>query len=110
MAIGYQAGVAVGVKEARAYFEEAERRMRRDFEGMVRFHDLAQRGAISLPQTVMNGKALYVGKGGQLALRGLKRIQITVSPRFKAGAGAEAFPVGSADVTVRGRTPVPSKA
>lgn len=105
----YQAGVAVGVKEARAYFEEAERRMRRDFEGMVRFHDLAQRGAISLPQTIMNGKALYVGKGGQLALRGLKRIQITVSPRFKAGAGAEAFPVGSADVTVRGRTPVPSK-
>lgn len=106
---GYQAGVSVGVKEASAYFEEAERRMRRDFEGMVRFHDLAQRGAVSLPQTVMNGKALYVGKGGQLALRGLTRIQITVSPRFKAGAGAEAFPVGSADVTVRGRTPVPSK-
>lgn len=103
----YKSGQAVGIKEARAYFEEAERRMRRDFEGMVRFHDLARKGAISLPQTVMNGKALVVSRDGQVALRGLKRIQLTVSPRFKAGAGADAFPVGSADVTVRGLAQAP---
>jgi len=99
---GYKAGLAVGVAEARAYFEEAERRMRRDYEGMVRFHDLLRRGAVSLPQSVTTGKALVVRANGQIALRGMKRIEITVSPRFQQSAGADAFPVGSADVTMRG--------
>lgn len=102
---GYGAGLAVGIAEARASFEEAERRMRRDYEGMMRYHDLASRGAISLPKTVETGKALVVSRNGTIALRGMKRIEVVVSPTFRAKAGAEAYPVGSADVTIR-RQPV----
>jgi defect-in-organelle-trafficking protein DotC len=98
---GYRDGMATGVAEARASFKEAVRRMRRDYEGMLRYHDLARRGAISMPSTVENGRALRVSKNGTVALVGMRRIELVVTPKFRPQAGAGSFPVGSADVTMR---------
>jgi defect-in-organelle-trafficking protein DotC len=103
---GYSEGQSVGIAEARAYFEEAERRMRRDFEGMARYHDLAARGAISMPIASQKSRALQISRDGRVALRGSQTIKIVVNPTFGSKAGADAFPVGSADVTMR-NVPVP---
>jgi defect-in-organelle-trafficking protein DotC len=103
---GYKEGQSIGIAEARSYFEEAERRMRRDFEGMARYHDLASRGAITMPIASQKSKALQISRDGRVALRGSKTIKIVVSPTFRGKAGAGAFPVGSADVTTR-NIPVP---
>lgn len=103
---GYSEGQKVGIAEARSYFEEAERRMRRDYEGMARYHDLASRGAVSMPVASQKSKALQISKDGRVALRGSQTIKIVVSPTFNGKAGASAFPVGSADVTMR-NVPVP---
>lgn len=103
---GYKEGQSIGIAEARSYFEEAERRMRRDYEGMARYHDLASRGAISMPIASQKSKALQISRDGRVALRGSKTIKIVVSPTFRGKAGVDAFPVGSADVTMR-NVPVP---
>jgi defect in organelle trafficking protein DotC len=82
----YKRGIKAGVQEARASFEAAERRMRRDYAGMSRFHKLYKAGAITLPKSVTNGQAFKIMDDGRVVLVGMKTIRISVNSRFTRNA------------------------
>src|SRR3954452_8440576 len=84
----YTAGVAAGIEEARASFSEAFNRLDRDYAGMVRYHELAAQGAISLPVVNVSAAKVRIAEGGTHAFVGEKVVTLRVTPRFRAARPA----------------------
>ncbi|MBZ6078919.1 type IV secretory system conjugative DNA transfer family protein [Microvirga puerhi] len=77
-----EAGWEEGRREARATFALQLNRLIRDFTGMQRYHYLARRGAISLPQVTTTSQRSRVEAGGNRVFIGEKTLRIAVSPKF----------------------------
>lgn len=90
--VSYKAGLEVGVAQARAAFDDGLARLDRDISGMRRYHDLAQRGVVSLPVIKTAAKRLKFSPDGQSAAVGNRSMTLTVSPKFQRTALAA--PVG----------------
>lgn len=80
----YAEGVAVGVGEARASFEEDLDRLERDYVGMQLYHHLAAQGALSVPTLARSRQAVRVAADGRRAFVGEQIVTLEVSPRFRA--------------------------
>ncbi|SEP41369.1 Type IV secretory system, conjugal DNA-protein transfer [Methylobacterium sp. ap11] len=86
--VALEAGLAVGITEARASFAANFNRLDRDFTGMGRYHDLARSGAVSLPTLSRTHHPVRVAAGGERAFVGERVIHLTVSPKFRAAPPA----------------------
>ena len=84
----YAAGVAAGIQEARTAFSEAFNRLERDYTGMVRYHQLAAQGAVSLPVGNVSAAKVRVTEGGTRAFVGEKVVTLRVTPKFRAAPPA----------------------
>lgn len=87
--VGYAGGIEVGIAQARAAFDDALRRLERDFLGMRRYGELAAAGAVSLPLVKVRATALKVGKAGRSAAVDQRLLKIGVAPKFVRTAAAE---------------------
>lgn len=75
-----------GVSEARAAFTAGLDRLVRDHKGMLRYHELAGEGAVSLAKTSVTEKNGAVYVNGKRATGRETVIRLTVQPRFKSPA------------------------
>ncbi len=80
----YQAGLAKGILEARDTFDDNLNRLDRDYRGMQRYHQLAHRGAVSLPVVEASRTGVRLAEGGNRAFVGEQIVTLKVSPKFKA--------------------------
>ncbi|WP_234053728.1 MULTISPECIES: type IV secretory system conjugative DNA transfer family protein [unclassified Xanthobacter] len=83
-----EAARADGIEEARALFEVNLARLERDFAGMKLYHDLARRGAVSLPKVTQQQRALALSDGGARAVVGATTVELVVTPTFRQAAPA----------------------
>ncbi|MFY9294904.1 MAG: type IV secretory system conjugative DNA transfer family protein [Methylorubrum rhodinum] len=88
--VSYKAGLEIGVAQARAAFDDGLARLDRDISGMRRYHDLAQRGVVSLPVVKTAAKRLKISRDGRSAAVGNRSMVLTVSPKFQRTASAAA--------------------
>lgn len=84
----HKAGVVAGIEEARAAFTEAFNRLDRDYAGMVRYHELASQGAVSLPVVDVSRARVRIAEGGTRAFIGEKVVTLRVTPRFRSAPPA----------------------
>lgn len=75
-----------GVSEARAAFTAGLDRLVRDHKGMLRYHELAGEGAVSLAKASVTEKNGAVYVNGKRATGRETVIRLTVQPRFKSPA------------------------
>lgn len=78
----------IGIREARATFAENVNRLDRDLSGMQRYHELAARGALSLPVVSAKTTKLRISDQGRRADIGERIVELRVTPSFKAAAPA----------------------
>ncbi len=86
--VALEAGLSVGIAEARASFAANFNRLDRDYTGMGRYHDLARSGAVSLPSVDRTSHPVRIAAGGARAFVGERIIHLTVSPKFRAAPPA----------------------
>ncbi|KMO30583.1 hypothetical protein VQ03_28355 [Methylobacterium tarhaniae] len=86
--VALEAGIAVGIAEARASFAANFNRLDRDFAGMARYHELARSGAVSLPVVARTARPVRIAAGGERAFVGERTISLVVSPKFRAAPPA----------------------
>ncbi len=84
----YGSAKEIGIREARATFTENLDRLDRDLAGMRRYHELAARGALSLPIVAAEKTKLRISKNGQRADVGERVVELKVTPSFKAASPA----------------------
>ena len=82
--VALDAGIQIGIEEARASFSTNLDRLERDFSGMTRYHELARSGAVSVPVVKTAARALRVADGGERAFVNERVISLKVSPKFRA--------------------------
>ncbi|MET0428447.1 MAG: type IV secretory system conjugative DNA transfer family protein, partial [Microvirga sp.] len=87
--VGYKAGLAIGIEQARAAFDDNLNRLERDLTGMRRYHELAAQGAVSLPIVRTKTVASRVSRDGHSATVGEQVIDLVVSPKFRQSASHE---------------------
>jgi hypothetical protein len=78
----------IGVREARAAFTENLDRLERDLAGMRRYHELATRGALSLPIVAAKTTKLRISDKGTRADVGERIVELKVTPSFKPASPA----------------------
>lgn len=86
--VSYGSAKEIGVREARATFTENLDRLDRDLAGMRRYHELAARGALSLPIVAAKKTKLRISKNGQRADVDERIVELKVTPSFKAASPA----------------------
>lgn len=74
-------GFAAGVEQASAIFEADQARLSRDFEGMIRYHELVEQKVVSLPFVATRNDGV-TGDGNQLNINDVT-LRITVMPAFQ---------------------------
>ena len=80
----FQDGILTGRNEARELFKENLNRLIRDYDGHVLYHELAQKGAISLPSVSRQSSArTRVSENGRALTVGRSEIKLIVSPKFR---------------------------
>lgn len=84
----YHDGRIIGGQEARAAFEDAMGRLRRDYDGMKRYQELARTGAISVPVVGTSKERFKITNGGKRAIVGEKTVRLVVNSKFKAKPGS----------------------
>lgn len=81
-------GLVTGIHEARATFEENLNRLDRDYQGMVRYHELARQGAISLPKINVSARKVRITDNGTRAFIGEQILTLRIMPKFRAARAA----------------------
>ncbi|NLH83751.1 MAG: type IV secretion system DotC family protein [Phyllobacteriaceae bacterium] len=84
----YGSATEIGIREARATFTENLDRLDRDLAGMRRYHELAARGALSLPIVTTGKNKLRISKNGRRADVDERVVELKVTPSFKAASPA----------------------
>lgn len=84
----YGSAKEIGIREARATFTENLDRLDRDLAGMRRYHELAARGALSLPIVTTGKTKLRISKNGRRADVDERVVELKVTPSFKAASPA----------------------
>lgn len=80
---GASTGWYAGITEARRGFVTGWNIMNRDFGGMLRYHDLAKQGVVSLPNLQTEVSRWRVTEGGTRAHSGERTLRLQVAPKFR---------------------------
>jgi len=85
--VAVKEGWEKGVEEARHAFMTGINIATRDILGMQRYHQLAEQGAVSLPDVDVQRQLWRVNGDGTRAFQSEQIIKLRVTPSFKRGAG-----------------------
>lgn len=80
---GASTGWYAGITEARRGFVTGWNILNRDFGGMLRYHDLAKQGVVSLPNLQTEVSRWRVTEGGTRAHQDERTLRLQVAPKFQ---------------------------
>lgn len=80
---GASTGWYAGITEARRGFVTSWNILNRDYGGMLRYHDLAKQGVVSLPNLQTEVSKWRVTEGGTRAHSGERTLRLVVAPKFR---------------------------
>lgn len=80
---GASIGWYAGITEARRGFVTGWNILNRDYGGMIRYHDLARQGVVSLPNVQTEVSRWRVTEGGTRAHQGERTLTLQVAPKFR---------------------------
>lgn len=80
---GASIGWYAGITEARRGFVTGWNILNRDIGGMLRYHDLAKQGVVSLPDLRTQVSRWRVTEGGTRAHQGERTLRLQVAPKFR---------------------------
>lgn len=81
---GASTGWYAGITEARRSFVTGWNILNRDYGGMLRYHELARQGVVSLPNVQTEVSRWRVTEGGTRAHQGERTLRLQVAPKFRA--------------------------
>jgi len=80
----YNDGLTTGRREARNAFTDSLNRLVRDYDGMQLYHQLSEKGAISLPKvTRASNNTAKISENGRVVTLGQATVKLVTNPKFR---------------------------